>query len=121
MPEDPVVHDDLAAEQAYLEKARRELARMREKTLSARASGGDRVSDEALALTLHRRAAQLVDDPTTALFFGRLDLTHEEHGQERWYIGRRHVNDERGDPGVIDWRGAAVRALFPGPPGAPPR
>ena len=71
MPDDTVVTDDLAREQAYLENARHELARMREKTLSARASGGDRVSDEFLAMTLQRRAAQLVDDPTTALFFGR--------------------------------------------------
>ena len=74
MPENTVVTDELAGEQAYLENARRELARMREKTLSARASGGDRVSDEFLAMTLARRAAGLVDDPTTALFFGRLDL-----------------------------------------------
>ena len=37
MPDDTVVTDDLAREQAYLENARRELARMREKTLSARA------------------------------------------------------------------------------------
>ncbi|HEY6743243.1 MAG TPA: hypothetical protein VI110_12865, partial [Lapillicoccus sp.] len=77
MPETPSEldpYDELASEQAYLGTARRELARMREKTLSARASGGDRVSDEFLAMTLHRRAAQLVDDPTTALFFGRLDM-----------------------------------------------
>jgi DNA helicase IV len=104
--------DELATEQAYLENARRELARMREKTLSARASGGDRVSDEFLAMTLARRAAQLVDDPTTALFFGRLDLTHLEHGQERWYVGRRHVNDEMGDPVVIDWRAELSGAFY---------
>ena len=52
MPDDMVVTDELAGEQAYLENARHELARMREKTLSARASGGDRVSDEFLAMTL---------------------------------------------------------------------
>lgn len=110
MPDE--VPDELAGEQAYLENARRELARMREKTLSARASAGDRVSDEVLAHTLQRRAAQLVDDPTTTLFFGRLDLTHEEHGQERWYIGRRHVNDELGDPVVIDWRAELSGAFY---------
>ena len=119
MPDDTVVTDDLAGEQAYLENARRELARMREKTLSARASGGDRVSDEFLAITLQRRAAQLVDDPTTALFFGRLDLTHEEHGQERWYIGHRHVNDELGDPVVIDWRAELSGAFYRASRGTP--
>ncbi|HVD65140.1 MAG TPA: AAA family ATPase [Lapillicoccus sp.] len=102
-------HDELVSEQAYLENARRELARMREKTLSARASGGDRVSDEFLAMTLHRRAAQLVDDPTTALFFGRLDLSEPP---ERWYVGRRHVNDEAGDPVVIDWRAELSAAFY---------
>jgi DNA helicase IV len=119
MPEKPVVTDELASEQAYLENARHELARMRQKTLSARASGGDRVSDEFLAMTLARRAAQLVDDPTTALFFGRLDLTHEEHGQERWYIGRRHVNDELGDPVVIDWRAELSGAFYRASRGSP--
>jgi DNA helicase IV len=119
MPENTALTDELAGEQAYLENARRELARMREKTLSARASGGDRVSDEFLAMTLARRAAGLVDDPTTALFFGRLDLTHEEHGQERWYIGRRHVNDELGDPVVIDWRAELSGAFYRASRGQP--
>jgi DNA helicase IV len=119
MPENTAVTDELASEQAYLENARRELTRMREKTLSARASGGDRVSDEFLAMTLARRAAGLVDDPATALFFGRLDLTHEEHGQERWYIGRRHVNDEMGDPVVIDWRAELSGAFYRASRGQP--
>ncbi len=123
MPDNAVVTDDLAREQAYLENARRELARMREKTLSARATGGDRVSDDVLAMTLQRRAAQLVDDPTTALFFGRLDMqpdssrgssggTRGAEPPERWYIGRRHVNDELGDPVVIDWRAELSGAFY---------
>jgi DNA helicase IV len=126
MPKTPPqldAHDELVSEQAYLEKARRELARMREKTLSTRASGGDRVSDEFLAMTLHRRAAQLIDDPTTALFFGRLDMQRAGDGgssggtrgaepPERWYVGRRHVNDETGDPVVIDWRAELSGAFY---------
>lgn len=99
--------DGLSEEQAYLAQARVELARMREHTLSMRAAGGDRVSDELLAMTLQRRAAQLVDDPGSTLFFGRLDLERPAQPRsdpERWYIGRRHVNDEAGDPLVIDWR-----------------
>ena len=130
MPENTVVTDELAGEQAYLEHARRELARMREKTLSARASGGDRVSDEFLAMTLARRAAGLVDDPTTALFFGRLDMqrdstrgssggTRGAEPPERWYIGRRHVNDELGDPVVIDWRAELSGAFYRASRGQP--
>ena len=46
---------------------------MREQTLSLEAHGGDRVSSEFLAATLHRRAPSLVDDPSSTLFFGRID------------------------------------------------
>jgi DNA helicase IV len=81
---------------------------MRERTLSIEVQAGDRVSSEYLAATLSRRAASLVDDPATTLFFGRTD--HLE-GQ-RWYIGRRHVADEDGDPVVIDWRAEVSRAFY---------
>jgi len=107
----PVV-PELRREQEYLAYARSELARMREKTLGMKASGGDRVSSEFLAISLHRRAASLVDDPATALFFGRVDLRTAAEGQEQWYIGRRHVNDERGDPVVIDWRADLSGAFY---------
>ncbi|MEP6797340.1 MAG: AAA family ATPase [Lapillicoccus sp.] len=103
---------ELAAEQAYLAQARVDLAAMREKTLATKAAGGDRVSDEFLAMTLHRRAASLVDDPTSTLFFGRLDLDQDDYGRERWYVGRRHVNDEQGDPVVIDWRADLSGAFY---------
>jgi hypothetical protein len=41
---------------------------MREKKLAMRASGSDRVSEELLTMTLHRRDSSLVDDPTSTLF-----------------------------------------------------
>ena len=31
---------------------------------------------------------------------------------ERWYIGRRHVADEQGDPVVIDWRAEVSTAFY---------
>ncbi len=106
--------DDLSREQRYLDHARAELARMRAKTEALRdnAIGGDKVSSEFLALTLHRRVQSLADDPTSTLFFGRLDLDHAEHGTERWYVGRRHINDDRGDPVVIDWRAELSTAFY---------
>ena len=109
-PPDP----ELTAEQRYLDHARAELARMRAKTESLRdnAIGGDKVSSEFLALSLHRRVQSLADDPTSTLFFGRLDLDHPEHGSERWYVGRRHINDEQGDPVVIDWRAELSTAFY---------
>ena len=53
--------DDLSDEQHYLDHARAELARMRIKTEALRDSaiGGDKVSTEFLALTLHRRVQSL--------------------------------------------------------------
>jgi DNA helicase IV len=100
--------DPLAHEQAYLATARRDLARMRERTLGLSVQGGDRVSAEFLAYTLHKRAQSLVDDPNTALFFGRTD--HADG--ERWYIGRRHVADPNGDPVVVDWRADVSRGFY---------
>lgn len=100
-------NEELTAERQHLERARAELARMRERTLALDVQGGDAVSSERLAETLWRRARSLEDDPATALFFGRVDLDTDE----RWYIGRRHVTDDIGDPLVIDWR-APVSTTF---------
>ena len=54
--------------------------------------------------------AALTDDPETPLFFGRLDLSTAP--PERFYIGRRHVHDDAGDPVVIDWRADISRAFY---------
>src|SRR5262249_62046572 len=103
---------------AHRAAARQHLNRMRERTLSLQVQGGDRLSTEYLAATLHRRAASLVDDPSTALFFGRTDHA----GSISWYIGRRHVADEHGDPVVVDWRADVCLPVYPanrrGPQGA---
>jgi DNA helicase IV len=107
-PTTPTPEAVLEAEQAYLLQARRHLAHMRERTLTLSVQGGDAVSAEYLAATLHRRALSLVDDPSTALFFGRTDHVDGE----RWYIGRRHVADESGDPVVVDWRADVSRAFY---------
>ena len=97
---------ELAREQAWLVHARTQLQRMRARTEALRDSaiGGDRVSTEFLALRLHARVQSLADDPTTTLFFGALVFDHDIEGHERWYVGRRHIHDESGDPVVIDWR-----------------
>ncbi|NAZ87270.1 HelD family protein [Kineococcus indalonis] len=102
------VPDVLTAEQQHLDRARAELTRMREHTLSLTADGGDPIADAALALVLHRRAASLLDDPATALFFGRTD--HDSG--EVLHIGRRHVTDGAGDPVVVDWRADVSRGFY---------
>jgi DNA helicase IV len=101
---DPV----LTAEQEYLESARGHLARMREQTESLSVQGGNHVSTVYLQAALWRRAQSLIDDPSTALFFGRTDHLNGE----RWYIGRRYVSDENGDPLVIDWRATMSRSFY---------
>lgn len=111
----PGLDPELVREQDYLTQARTELARMRDKTLHTQRAAGDAVSDAFLAGALARRLATLVDDPAATLFFGRLDLdgTHPEaRGHERWYVGRRHVADDRGDPLVIDWRASLSGAFY---------
>ncbi|MTB70956.1 AAA family ATPase [Arsenicicoccus sp. MKL-02] len=102
---------ELAREQAYLDRSRTALAAMRERTLAVDVQGSDPIAAEHLARTLWRRARSLEDDPTTALFFGRLDLDGDHH-DEQWYVGRRHVTDDAGDPLVIDWRAPASTAFY---------
>jgi len=107
------VPKELQRERDYLAGARGELSRMRERTLSLEAHGGNRVSSEALAATLYRRAQSLIDDPTTSLFFGRIDQQRQDaQTPERWYIGRRHIADSHGDPVVIDWRADVSTAFY---------
>ena len=69
---------DLAAERAHLTTSRAALGRMRERAESLFATGdqvaGDAYAAETLGRTLARRVAELADDPTTPLFFGRLDF-----------------------------------------------
>jgi DNA helicase IV len=81
---------------------------MREQTLALKVQAHDPISAEHLARTLHLRAASLQDDPSTTLFFGRIDTDTAE----RWYIGRRHVADSSGDPLVIDWRAQMSTAFY---------
>lgn len=108
----------LADEQAYLDHARAQLARMREHTRSLEAHGGDAIAGEQLARMLWLRAKSLEDDGTTALFFGRVD-SGDAAGGHRWYIGRRHVGDEAGDPVVIDWRAPVSTAFYRASPTEP--
>ena len=96
---------ETTAEQAYLDHAESCLAVMREHAARNVELGAIRAREEPSADTslllqeLERRHAALADSPV-ALAFGRLD---DEHG-ERFYVGRRHVEDDGGDPVVVDWR-----------------
>jgi DNA helicase IV len=108
-PADP----ELLAEREMLAHARRCLAGMRRRARSLRAAGGDAIATESLEWLLHRRVASLADDDRTGLFFGRLDYDATGDPPEaRFYVGRRHVSDQQGDPVVIDWRAGLAHPFY---------
>ncbi len=91
---------ELQAEQAHLEHALDSLAAMRqraERLLEDLIGAGSPDLDYVAALS--RRVSLLAESPRP-LLFGRID---EEEGST-WHIGRRHVEDTRSDPIVVDWR-----------------
>src|ERR1700734_692652 len=95
-PSDP----EVAAEQAALDHALASLGTMRrraEQLLEDLIAAGNPDLDYVAALS--RRVSLLADSPRP-LLFGRID----EEGGPTWRIGRRHVEDTRSDPVVIDWR-----------------
>jgi DNA helicase IV len=95
-------HPDLPLEQAYLDRAYEHLARMRARTRAAAsvAESAAQAVDSAIARAHLERRLRSLDGEVDGLSFGRLD---DEDGAT-WYVGRRHVEDERGDPVVVDWR-----------------
>ncbi|WP_204034134.1 HelD family protein [Micromonospora qiuiae] len=98
--------------------SRRALRRMRERAEALFVTGdrvaGDAYTAEQLGRHLARRVAELVDDPRTPLFFGRLDFgdADADHAGRRYHVGRRHVTDEQGEPLVLDWRAPVSRAFY---------
>ena len=96
----PLPDPELQAEQAYLDHALASLADMRqrsERLLRDLIDAGNPDLDYVAALS--RRVNLLADSPRP-LLFGRID---EDEGPT-WHIGRRHVEDIRADPVVVDWR-----------------
>ncbi|HEX8862015.1 MAG TPA: UvrD-helicase domain-containing protein [Actinomycetes bacterium] len=105
---------ELRAERAMLEHARRCLDAMRRRAESlTSSSGGDWVSEEVLHWRIQQRIASLADDGSSGLFFGRIDYDDSaELPDTRFYLGRRHVVDDLGDPVVIDWRARLAHPFY---------
>lgn len=103
---------ELTGEREHLVASRAALRRMREQAQALYATGenvaGDAYSAETLGRALSRRVAELADDRSIPLFFGRLTFTE---GLDH-HIGRRHVTDELGEPLVLDWRAPVSRAFY---------
>jgi DNA helicase IV len=113
------MHPDLAAEQEYLDRAHDHLADMQATAtrLADRFSLTARTDFNDAAVEHNMRRYRAALDVGGSLCFGRID---EEAG-DRWYIGRRHVEDDRGDAVVVDWRAGVAtpfyRATFADPLG----
>ncbi|SIQ66419.1 HelD family protein [Micromonospora avicenniae] len=119
--------DELTSERAHLESSRAALRRMRERAEALFSTGdkvaGDSYTAEQLGRHMARRVKELADDPTTPLFFGRLNFggtdrrNSDDAGPDDevvgvYHVGRRHVTDELGEPMVIDWRAPVSRSFY---------
>ncbi len=117
-------HPDHAAEQAYLHHARAALDTMVARSAQALEFGEQRVRDESSAdaritrAHLARRRAA-VDVGAVNLAFGRIDEDETLASGARFYVGRRHIEDESGAPVIVDWR-APVAVPFYRATGADP-
>ena len=108
----PPPHPDLTDEQARLDLAHEHLEGMLDRARSAR-EVSDRIVEtentvdaQVAQYHLRRREESLIAG-SGPLCFGRIDTDD----RERWYIGRRHVEDEQATPIIVDWR-APVSAGF---------
>ncbi|MGK2948006.1 MAG: HelD family protein [Acidimicrobiales bacterium] len=103
-------HPDLADEQAYVTLAYEHLAAMRARTLAATevADSAAQAVDAAIAQAHLQARLRTLDVDVAGLSFGRLD---DEAG-DCWYVGRRHVEDDRGDPVVVDWRAPVATPFY---------
>jgi DNA helicase IV len=117
--DDPL--EPLSRERSHLASSRAALRAMREDVESLDISDvtANWVNAEVLARQIDERIKALADLSDTPLFFGRLDYLHapgadqaEGADGERFYIGRRHVHDDGGDPMVIDWRAPVSQPFY---------
>lgn len=118
---------ELAAEQRHLDGARRHRDRMiAELEAVDPASAADEITGEYVEMTVWE-ALDSLRSPGAGDFFGRIDTDPDDRAAAsggrsgdgaggrgetgRWYIGRRHIADERNEVLVVDWR-APIAAGF---------
>ena len=69
-------------------------------------ASADEITSEYVEVTV-AEALEDLHSPGAGDFFGRITDDHAD----RWYIGRRHIEDDSHDPVVVDWR-APIAAPF---------
>jgi DNA helicase IV len=110
-----VAHQELAAEQAYVDHAYACLDRMRVSVERA----ADASDNEVAALALEawaRRRMKTFEDAERGLVFGRLTL---DASPRPLYIGRRWVHDDGHEVLVANWQAPAARPFYTATPAAP--
>ncbi|CAN5589223.1 AAA family ATPase [soil metagenome] len=70
-------------------------------------ASADEFTKEYIEVTVSE-ALEDLRTPGAGDFFGRIETSAP---RERWYIGRRHIENEQHDPVVVDWR-APIAAPF---------
>jgi len=110
-----MAHPELAAEQAYVDRAYDQLDKMRStvaRTQEAMATEWAALNMEAWA----KRRMQTFEDAERGLVFGRLTLD----GTPRpLYVGRRWVHDDKHESLVVNWQAPAARPFYTATPQAP--
>ena len=103
---------DLGSERARLAFARRCRDRMIDRLEHVDPqSAADEITAEYVEMTVWE-ALDSLRSPGAGEFFGRIDEPSPDGpGTDSWYIGRRHIEDDRHDPVVVDWR-APISAPF---------
>ena len=106
------VEREVALEQQVLDYAHHCLGLMQRRAADVRAMSDRAVRAEdtvdAKVAQFHlKRREDALRQGTGPLCFGRIDTEDDE----RWYVGRRHVEDSDSKPVVVDWR-APVSAAF---------
>ena len=108
-------HPELAAEQAYVDRAYEQLDRMR----STVARTQEAMATEWAALNMEawvKRRMRTFEDAERGLVFGRLTLD----GTPRpLYVGRRWVHDDEHESLVVNWQAPAARPFYTATPQTP--
>lgn len=74
-------------------------------------SAADEITSEYVEMTV-AEALDSLRSPGAGDFFGRIDgPSPDGRSVEQWYVGRRHIEDDRHDAVVVDWR-APISAPF---------
>jgi DNA helicase IV len=112
---DTELFPDLDTERDHLDLARRSRDSMIERLEAVDPAGAaDEITQEYVEVTV-ADALDTLRSPGAGDFFGRIDGDPDADGElgeaGRWYVGRRHIENDTHDPVVVDWR-APIAAPF---------